>query len=73
MSFSKWGTCKSLSRPGKNEDQKRVRDARNFITSSASFHHVFPAEQGAEQIHAILTEILACFLPGRAKNLSELL
>jgi len=35
---------------------------------SSSFF--FSARQGAEGNHAILTETLACFLPGRAKELS---
>jgi len=40
----------------------------------ASCHQVsFPARQGTKEIHAILTETLACFLPGWARDLSALL
>jgi len=46
---------------------------RAILTTSktrAVIKFFFPARQGAEEIHAILTETLACFLRGRAKNLS---
>ena len=41
----------------------------------ASCHQVFIFLQGKapKEIHAILTETLVCFLPGRAKDLSALL
>jgi len=40
--------------------------------SRHEFHQVFLLLQGKapKEIHAILTETLACFLPGRAKDLS---
>jgi len=40
--------------------------SRRELSSSS----IFPARQGAEEIHVILTEILACFRPGQAKDLS---
>ena len=50
--------------------RKDVKDARDFnnIETRAVFKFFFL--QGTEEIHAILTETLACFLPGRAKDLS---
>jgi len=38
----------------------------------ASCYQVFPPskEKAPKEIHTILTEILACFLPGRVKDLS---
>ena len=57
------GADKSLARPGSTQHQKH-RDAR--------CNQVFFPLQGKapKEIHAILTETLACFLPGRAKDLS---
>ena len=53
---------KSLARPGKKKSRKHVRDARDFnnidrraVIKFFSFY---------------LQETLACFLPGRAKDLS---
>ena len=68
-------TAKSLARPGKKQARKHVRDARdfsNFETRSAiKFFFSSPLQGKAPKaIHAILTETLACFLPGRAKDLS---
>jgi len=62
---------KSLARPGRKQTWKHVRDVRDFNTSrrklSSSFF--FPLQGKApKEIHAILTETLACFLPGRAKD-----
>jgi len=67
------GAEKSLGRPGRKQAWKHVRDARDFnnmeIELSSSFF--FPARQGTEgNSRAILTETLAFFLPGRAKDLS---
>ena len=67
------GVDKSLARPGRKQAWKHVRDARDFnnIGTHAIIKFFFPARQKApKEIHAILTESLASFLPGRAKNLS---
>jgi len=67
------GTDKSLARPGRKQARKHVRDARDFnnIETRAVIKFVFPLQGKApKEIHAILRETLACFLPGRAKDLS---
>ena len=67
------GTDKSLVRPGRKQARKHVRDARDFnnIETRAVIKFFFPLQGKApKEIHAILTETLACFLPGRAKDLS---
>ena len=70
------GADKSLARPGRKQPQKHARDARDFnnIETRAviKFFFLSLSLQGKmlKEIHAILTETLACFLPGRAKNLS---
>jgi len=71
------GADKSLARPGRKKARKHVRDARDFnnIETRAviKFHPTpSPLRQGKapKEIHAILTETLAYFLPGRAKDLS---
>jgi len=46
-----------------------TRDFNN-IEARAVMKFFFPARQGAEEIHGILSETLACFLPSRAKDLS---
>ena len=59
------GADKSLARPGRKQARKHVRDARDFNNIET------PAViKAPKEIHAILTETLACFLPGRAKDLS---
>ena len=68
-----WGADKSLARPGRKQARKHVRDARDFnnIETRAVIKFFFFLQGKApKEIHAILTETLACFLPGRAKNLS---
>jgi hypothetical protein len=70
------GADKSLARPGRKQAQKHFRDARDFnnIETRAVIKFFFPLQGKAQkEIYAILTETLACFLPGRAKNLSALL
>jgi len=49
-----------------------VRDARDFnnIETRAAIKFLFFQGKAPKEIHAILTETLACFLPGRAKDLS---
>ena len=66
------GADKSLARPRRKKARKHVRDARDFnnIETRAVIKFVFLQGKAPKEIHAILTEILACFLPGRAKDLS---
>jgi len=66
------GADKSLVRPGRKQAQKHVRDAHNFnkIEMSAVIKFLFLQSKAPKEIHDILTETLACFLPGRAKDLS---
>ena len=47
-------------------------DVRNFnnIETRAVIKFFFLQGKAPKEIHAILTETLACFLPGRAKDLS---
>ena len=47
-------------------------DSRDFnnIETRATVKFLFLQGKAPKEIHAILTEILACFLPGRAKDLS---
>jgi len=60
------GADKSLARPGR----KHVRNARDFNDINMRAVIKFFSLQGKalKEIHAILTEILACFLPGQAKD-----
>jgi hypothetical protein len=55
---------KSLARPGSKQARKNVRDARDFNK------FLFLQGKAPKEIHTILTETLASFLPGRAKDLS---
>jgi len=52
--------------------QKHVKDARDFndIETRAVIKFLFLQGNAPKEIHAILKETLACFLPGRAKDLS---
>jgi len=66
------GADKSLARPGSKQARKHVRDARDFSnieTRAVTKLFFFPCK-APNEIQAILTETLACFLPGRAKDLS---
>jgi hypothetical protein len=67
-----WGADKSLTRPGREQARKHVRDARDFNNIETRAVIEFSSLQGKalKEIHAILTETLACFLSGRAKDLS---
>ena len=72
-----WGICyrradKLLAWPGRKQAQKHVRDARNFnkIQTRTVIKFLFLQGKASKEIHAILTETSACFLPGRAKDLS---
>ena len=68
------GADKSLARPGKKQARRHVRDARDFnnIETRAVIKSPPTPLRGktTKEIHAILTETLACFFPGRAKDLS---
>ena len=66
------GDDKSLARPGRKQARKHVRDERDFnkIETRAVINFLFPASKVPKEIHTILTETLACFRPGRAKDLS---
>jgi len=66
------GADKSLARLGRKQARQHVRDARNFdkIETRAGIKFLFLQGQAPKEIHAILTLALACFLPGRAKDLS---
>ena len=66
------GADKSLARPGRKQARKHVRDSRNFnnIETRAVVKFCFLQGKAQKEIHAILTETVACFLPGRAKDLS---
>ena len=68
------GADKPLARPGRKQARKHVRDAcdfNNMETRAVKFPPPFPQGKAPKEIHAILTETLACFLLGRAKDLSE--
>jgi hypothetical protein len=65
------GADKSLARPGRKQARKHVRDARDFnnIEMRTVIKFVFLQVKEPKEIHAILKETLACFLPGRNKDL----
>jgi len=67
-----WGAGKSLARPGRKQARKHVRDTCDFndIETRAVFKFFLLQGTAPKKIHAILTETLACFLPGQAKDLS---
>ena len=70
------GADKSLARPWRKQGRKHVRDARDFdkIETWTVYQGFFSQQDKApKEIHAILTETLACCLPGWAKELSALL
>ena len=66
------GADKSLARPGRKQAWKHVRDARDFnnIETRAVINFFFMKGKEPKEIHAILTETLAYFLPVQAKDLS---
>ena len=61
---------KSLARPGRKQARKHVRDARHFnnIETRAVIKFLFLQGKAPKEIHVILTETLACLLPGRTKD-----
>jgi hypothetical protein len=66
------GADKSLAQTGRKQARNHVRDARDFnnIETSVVVKFLFLQGKVPKEIHAILTEKLACFLPGWAKVLS---
>jgi len=67
------GADKSLARPGRNKlGSCQGRAQFNNIETPAVIIKVFSPLKGEapKEIHAILTETLACFIPGRVKDLS---
>ena len=66
------GADKSLARPGRKQSRKHVRAPRDFnnIETRAVIKFFFLQFKAPKEIYAILTEKLASFLPGRAKDLS---
>ena len=66
------GADKSLVRPGKKQARNHVRKARDFnnIETRVVIKFLFFQDKAPKEIHAILTETLACFLPVWAKDLS---
>ena len=66
------GADKSLARPGKKQAQKQIKDARDFNNKTRALFKIFSLQGKApKENQGILAEILACFLAGRAKDLSE--
>jgi len=66
-----WGADKSLPRSGRKKARKHVRDARDFNNiETRAVKFFFLQGKAPKEIHAILTETLACLLPGRTKDLS---
>jgi len=66
------GADKSLARPRRKQARKHAKDARDFnnIETRAIIKIFFLQGKAPKEIHAIVTEILACFLTGQAKDLS---
>ena len=67
------GADKSLARPGRKQARKFVwnaRDFNNIETRAITKIFFFLQGKAPKEIHAILTETLVCFLPGRTKDLS---
>ena len=62
-----------LPGPGRKQALKHVRGAHDFNnieTRTVIEYFFFLQGKAPKEIHAILTETLACFLPDRAKDLS---
>jgi len=67
------GADKFLARSGRKQSRKYVREARDFNdfeTRAVIKFSFYLQGKAPKEIHAILTETLASFLPGRAKDLS---
>jgi len=67
------GPDKSLARTGRRQARKHVRDARGFNNKETraviKFLFFFLHVKAPKEIHVILTETLAYFVPGRARGL----
>ena len=66
------GADKSLVRLGRKQARNHIRDARDFnnIETRSDIKFVFLQGKAPNEIHAILKETWACFIPARAKDLS---
>ena len=66
------GADKSLTWLERKQAQKHVKDALDFndIEIQAVIKFFFLQGKVPKEIHTIVTETLACFLPGLAKDLS---
>jgi len=63
----------SLARPVRKQSQKHVSDARDFNNIETRAVIMFFStlqRKSPKEIHAILTEKIAWFIPGGAKDLS---
>ena len=69
------GADKSLIQTGRKQARKHVRDERDFnkIETRDVIKFLFLHGMVPKEIHAVLTETLACFHPGLAKDLSATL
>ena len=69
------GADKSLARPGRKQALKHVRTRSISTSSRREPSSIFFRLKGKalKEIYAILTETLACFFAGRAKDLSTTL
>ena len=68
------GADKYLARTGRKQARKHVRDTHDFNNiETRAVIKFFLQGKAPKEIHAIMTQTLACFLPGRAKDLSVLL
>jgi len=66
------GADKSLARPGGKQARKHIRYAHDFNnteTRAVIKLSFFLQGKAPKEIDAILTETLACFPPGRAKDI----
>ena len=66
------GAEKSLTLPGRKQARKHFRNARDFnkIETRTLIKFLFVQDKEPKEIQTILTETLASFLPGRAKDVS---
>ena len=68
------GADKSLALPGRKQSSEACQGRSRFKKHrDASCHQLPPPPlqgKAPKEIHAILTETLACFFPGRVKDLS---
>ena len=71
LKYKYGGVDKSLTRPGRKQSREHVMEASDFnkIETPAVIKFLFLQGKAPKEIHAILTETLAFFLPVRAKEL----